>query len=196
MGSPPATLSGVGMVIVAAAIDGLSLAGVVLFAIRRVRRNDHILTEPGEWLLAIMGTRLVLHLLLQTYLKPTFQNPGVVLDGFICALLVLPTLDRKLPALWKLLFGLLAMLYLLPLVIVGTTIVFNAASPLLMRLSSTLQHWRGLVTWGFVLAFCWFDVRTRRTERLQSLPTPEWSWLHWVGIAACLAAVFSSWLLS
>ena len=184
---------GVFLIIVATAIDGTALAGLLLFLYRRFVGSS-LAPEPGEWLLAIMGARLTLHLLLQTWLEPVFSTPAAVLAGATCALLVLPTLDRQLSENWKILFVLLVVVYLLPMIDVGWSI-FGIPPRGLSQIAQWLNLSRPGIVAGLVLAFSIEDQR--RTRRIyRGIPTmPSWSWLHWLGVANCLATVASAFLL-
>ena len=187
MDSLPPTILGVSIIVVASAIDGLALMGAVLFCFRRFQRRAARI-EPGEWLLAILGFRLAARLLLQTWLSPTFQNPEAVVHGFSCALFVLPTLQRKLATRWKVMFGVISLLYLLP-------ICFEVVWPIVFGTrpwgADIFLNGRGLppglTTAALVFGLSLFEIRFRRDS--------NWSWLHWTGVGVCLVAVFTTLLL-
>lgn len=165
-------------IVAAAATDGAAWAGLAVFLSRRTRNvRWHI--EPGEWLLAILGARLISFVLLETWLDGMFRTPAFVLSGVTCCLLVLPTLSRRLPTMWRLFFGLLVLVHLLPILDNCFAVFFQANSSTLDTACRFLQRVRTPLTGALVVLFAGLDIRFHGFKK--------WSWLHWLGLVICLA---------
>lgn len=167
-------LLGLALLLAQATIAATSWSGlwVVIF---RSLRGVPLPQAPGHWFLVVLGVRLAVEVWLGFKPGEVFASPNAVVSATTCCVLVLPTLDRKLPALWKVLFGLLVLLYAIPLL--GTCLsvwfdfapanlstvtliaawirlIFSPSLPLLASLYSTYRgasyrglHWVGITTW-------------------------------------------------
>lgn len=178
------TVSGMLLIVVATTIDGTALAGLAIFVTRRIR-DVRWEIEPGEWLLAIVGARLVAYLLLETWLARAVTSRSNVLAAFTCFLLVMPLLSRKLPTLWKVFFALLVLAYLWPMLTVCLSIWFQLEIDFLDTTARIMQISTVWVFASLVLIVGFLDLREVRSR----------TWLHWIGLAGCLATLISSRIL-
>ena len=150
-------------------------AGLLIFAGRRFRGAGWPI-EPGEWLLAVLGTRLVLEVLLAQVPKTFLTAPETVLAALTGCLLVVPALSRRLPTPWKVLFCVLALLYSGPLLAVCLRFGLPEHQVTLTQIAQFISWLRPGVTAALVVVVAGVvHFRGRR-----------FGWLHWAGLGVCL----------
>jgi len=162
-----------------AAVAGAAWSGLSITA-NRVCRHQSFAIEPGQWLLVVVGLRLLLEALLHFKPGELFSAPGAVVSVFTCCLLVLPTTDRRLSYPWKLLFGALVVMYSAPLMAAAGHVWLDVSLALPAEIAVSAV-WLKLVFSLLMplLLAGWMQYRGARSP-----------WLHGVGIG-----VWSLWLL-
>ena len=165
----------VGAVVATLQAIGGGWVGLLIFASRRLRRAGWPI-EPGEWLLAVLGTRLVLEVSLAQVPKAFFTAPETVLAALTGCLLVVPALSRRLPTPWKVLFCVLALLYSGPLLAICLQFGPPEHQVTLTQIARFISWLRSGVTASLVVVVAGVvHFRGRR-----------FGWLHWAGLGVCL----------
>ena len=167
---------GMTLATLSALIDGTALAGLAIFITRRVRRVRWTI-EPGEWLLAIFGSILLVNMMLRTVLAQVIEHPGAVGAAVTCVLMVVPMFSRTLPALWKGIFGIFCAWHSIAVVHMCLSIFINDQVQMLESAALFTQRFQNVVSAVLI------GIAALRDE-----PTdPPRGWLHWVGIGTSLA---------
>ena len=120
----------------------------------------------------VLGVRLALEMLLGFRPGEVFATPDAVISAVTCCALVLPTLDRKQPVLWKAIFGVLVLVYAIPLLGICLSVWFGFAPDSLSRLA-WIATWMRLVLSPALplVASLYLAYRGQRA-----------GWLHWIGV--------------
>jgi hypothetical protein len=165
---------------------GAAWAGLLTFAARRCSSKIYA-SEPGEWLLAVLGGRLAVEVAVQFISSWILASPQGVLAAATSFLLVLPLLSRAIPPLWKGLIAAMLLLYAAPLTVIALRDIFGftlgpadslaagleqVRAPLILlalaaaatidlwkRNRRTGLHWLGVIAWTWVLTFGWLATR-------------------------------------
>ncbi|HJT32605.1 MAG TPA: hypothetical protein VJ783_11225 [Pirellulales bacterium] len=142
--------------------------------------------EPGQWLLTIEGVAICLLVAEQFDRSHLFRNPYAVIDAVTACLFVLPLFSRKLPMPWKWLFGLLALVYVLPLAEICLQAWAHAPRSL-QWLAAQLSPYRKMSCAAVGAAA--LAVADRLIGR-------RWGWLHWTGVANTVWLAILPWAMS
>lgn len=181
----PAGALGAVVLIMVAVGYGTAWTGL-LVSLFRWLRGSRWPVEPGQWLLTIEGVAIGLLVAKQFDRSHLFRNPRAVIDAVTACLFVLPLFSRKLPMPWKWLFGLLALVYVLPLAAI--CLQAWARAPRSLRwLADQLSpdHKLSCAAAGVVgpaIADFWAGRR--------------WGWLHWTGIANTVWLALLPWAMA
>ncbi len=148
---------------VAAGAEWTGLAILISRLIRGVSTRIH----PGHWLLAVLGARLALEVLLYLQFQNAVASPETLLATVTACLLLPAALSGRQELRWRIFFWLLIAIHLAGLLLIaqewqGALAVF----------------WRWRVAWLAALVVIW-AVLDRRAWR-------ERDWLHWLGLAVPL----------
>jgi len=168
-------LLGLALLSTQAAIAGSSWSGLWMLALRWLR-GIPLPEAPGHWFLVVLGVRLAVEMLLGFKPGEAFTSPGAVVSAVTCCALVLPTLERKLPALWKALFGVLVLVYATPLLGICLSVWFGWAPDNLSLVMSMAAWTRLALSPGLPLIVSLYVAS--RGERYRGL--------HWIGLATWL----------
>lgn len=169
-----------------AMIEGASWAGLAIFISRRFR-GVRWRIEPGEWLLAIFGARLLLEVLLRTALSRVFDNHLAILGGATSCLLIVPALSRHMSPAWRVCFCALAAVYAIPVVSACLRIWLHVPIPN-FAVAGAAPRSIILPMLPLVVLFIFVMIDFRNLVAR--------GWLHFVGAAVCLAILIARVLLS
>lgn len=181
----PVGALGAVVLIMLAVASGTAWAGLLISLCRWLRGSRWPL-EPGQWLLAVEGAVIGLLVAEQFDRSHLLRNHWAVIDAVTACLFVLPLFSRKLPTPWKWLFGLLALVYVLPLAVICLQAWAHAPRSL-QWLAQRLPPDRkmscaavGAV--GIAIADLWAGRR--------------WGWLHWTGVANTVWLALLPWAMA
>ena len=169
-------LLGLALLLAQATIAGFSWSGLWILGNRWLRRIP-LPQAPGHWFLVVLGVRLAVEMLLGFKPGEVFTSPNGVVSAATCCALVLPTLERKLPVIWKGLFGVLVLVYSTPLLAICLTVWFRI-SPDNLSLVNSIAVWMRL-TLSLGLPLLASLYLAWRGERYRGL--------HWVGVGTWIA---------
>lgn len=160
-----------------AMIEGASWAGLAIFISRRFRGVRWPI-EPGEWLLAIFGARLLVEAALKSVLSETFDHDVLILMGATSCLLIVPAFSRHLAVMWRICFCLMAVVYALP--VFSTCLAIWLRDPIpnmfVLRANILLEVvQRPILSLAVLAIFAIYDLRSRSRH----------GWLHFVGLGVC-----------
>ncbi|MBW3597660.1 MAG: hypothetical protein KY475_10330 [Planctomycetes bacterium] len=152
---------------------GAAWAGLAAFIARQLSAKVYA-SEPGEWLLAILGARLAVEVAVQFIPAWLLASPQGVLAAATSFFLVLPLLSRSLPPLWKAVIATMLLLYAAPLTAIALRDVLGLSLGPLAALAPWLEQVRfPVILIALILAAAIEAWRkTRRTA------------LHWLGVLA------------
>ena len=167
-------LVGLAIVSLYSMVVGAAWAGLVIFLTRRMRRSRWPI-EPGEWLLAALGVRLVVEMILAGPVGRAFAAPQTILAAATACVLVLPTFARW-PTRWRIFFYVQLALQCVPLASLAVALVLRVHNEGWAEFTVRAPLWGAvvnLVALG-VVAYRERAAKTRRT------------WLHWLGFCLWL----------
>jgi hypothetical protein len=159
-----------------AALAGIAWTGFAMVVHRIVRGNTHRI-EPGEWMLFILGTAILLEVTTAVWPKRSFVAPQPVAAALVCLATAIPTFSRSMSPSWKCLLGLLVLLQSVVLILSATNANQIASVPTVI-LMSLFRLRQSLAIVGPLLVTVW-------QVRLGTRFSP----LHWIGVA-----VYSLWM--
>jgi len=169
-------LLGLALLLAQATIAGTSWGGLWVVTLRSLR-GVPLPRAPGHWFLVVLGVRLAVEALLGFKPGVVFASPNAVVSAATCCALVLPTLDGKLPALWKALFGVLVLLYALPLLGMCLSVWFGFAPANLSTVTSIAAWIRLILSPSLPLLASLYSAYRGASYR----------GLHWVGLTTWIA---------
>lgn len=162
----------------------------LLISVGRWLRGARWPLEPGQWLLTIEGVAVGLLVAEQFDRSHIFRNPRAVIDAVTACLFVLPLFSRKLPMPWKWMFGLLSLVYAMPLLVICLQAWAHAPRTLQWLADQLSPHRKMSCAAAGAAGLAVVDHLTGR----------RWGWLHWTGVAntvwLALLPLAMAWVLS
>lgn len=172
----PRAVIGVFILVGQAVIAGAAWSGL-LITLSRSWRRVAVIIEPGQWLMVVVGVRLLAEALLRLPVGQVFVVPEAMTGVCTCCVLVVPTLSKHLSMPWKLLFSLLAVSHGAPFGLAVSQTVFGLPHVIHNEL---IAWWAFLLSLGIPPSLAiWLQMRGERS-----------TWLHWAGVS-----VWCLWLL-
>lgn len=125
---------------------------------------------PGEWLLFCLGLIMAVEVLLSQLPEDLVIRKPALSLAFTCAILIPPTLSRRLAGRWKVLFVLFVLAYAAPLSLaLAQSLALTDAPNVLV----VMQRARPYLILIALAVMVFLDTRTSQKQ----------VWSHWLGIA-------------
>jgi hypothetical protein len=160
----------------AAAFAGIAGSGLAIVTWRRVR-GVRLPTEPGEWLLFVLGVIFVLDVAKTVWPERTVVYPAPIAAALSCLATVVPMLSRRLEPAWKGFFGVMVILQATTLVMLALQVGGHArAGTQILIAVNRVQFGAACMVPAVVSAW---EAR-RGSHR---------SWMHWLGVG-----MYSLWM--